>query len=174
MSHGIMKTVVLAGVLLAGWGTAQQGKTDKLADAQMLARLLPIQWLGMNLLTDRDWSRQQIAQMEVAVATAAYTSKDFAREGSFEIVDALHSPMHLNEFAYQRDSTPPENLITWRGPWGEGYVAQDPGEDETRARLLVRNRWYIKVSVSPQMDSPALRTALDAWLAEEKVKSLLK
>lgn len=174
MARKIMITALLAGLLLAGRADAEQKKPDKLADAQALARILPIQWLGMNLLTDREWSRRQIAQMEVAVATAAYTSKDFAREGSFEILDALRSPMHLNEFAYQRDSALPENLFKWRGSWGEGYVVQDPAEDECRARLLIRDRWYVKVSVSPRVDSPALRAALDDWLADEKVKSLLK
>ena len=173
-----MKTIrllaALTAILLCTGGAAAQKKSDKLSDPQMLARLLPFQWMGMHLLTDKEWSRQRIAQLEVSVASASYTSKDFAKEGSFEIVDALRSPMHLNEFAYQRDSAAPEHLAQWGGPWGEGYIVQDPAEDETRARLLIRKRWYVRVSHSPKVESDGLRAALDAWLADEKVREMLK
>ena len=173
MKTGRFLAVLLAGLLCVG-GAAAQKKSDKLSDPQLMARLLPLQWMGMNLLADKEWSKQRIAQLEVSVASASYTSKDFSREGSFEIVDALRSPMHLNEFAYQRDSAAPENLIKWGGPWGEGYIVQDPSENESRARLLIRGRWYVRVSQSPKVDAGAQRAALDAWLAEEKVREALK
>jgi hypothetical protein len=173
MMTGRFLVVLVAAGLCAG-GAAAQKKSDKLSDPQMLARLLPLQWMGMNLLADKEWSKQRIAQLEVAVASASYTSKDFSREGSFEIVDALRSPMHLNEFAYQRDSAAPENLLKWGGPWGEGYIVQDPAENESRARLLIRGRWYAKVSQSPKADPVALRAALEAWLAGEKIRDALK
>ncbi len=164
---------LIAGLLCAG-GAAAQKKSEKLSDPQMLARVLPLQWMGMNLLADKEWSKQRIAELEVAVAGASYTSKDFSKEGSFEIVDALRSPMHLNEFAYQRDSAAPENLTQWSGPWGQGYIVQDPAEDETRARLLIRGRWYVKVNQAPRVDTGNQRAALDAWLADEKVRDTLK
>ena len=173
MKTGKFLAILAAGLLCAG-GAAAQKKSDKLSDPQMLARLLPLQWMGMNLLADKEWSKQRIAQLEVAVASASYTSRDFSKEGSFELVDTLRSPMHLNEFAYQRDSAAPESLLKWGGPWGEGYVVQDPAEDETRARLLIRGRWYAKVNQSPKADPGALRAALEAWLADEKVREALK
>ena len=165
--------VLLAGLLCAG-SIAAQKKSDKLSDPQILARVLPLQWMGMNLLADKEWAKQRIAELEVSVASASYTSKDFSKEGSFEIVDALRSPMHLNEFAYQRDSAAPDNLVRWGGPWGEAYIVQDPAEDETRARLLIRGRWYVKVNQSPKVDTGDQRAALEAWLADEKVKETLK
>ncbi len=173
MTKGKFLAVLIAGLLCAG-GAAAQKKSEKLSDPQILARVLPLQWMGMNLLADREWSRQRIAELEVSVASASYTSRDYSREGSFEIVDALRSPMHLNEFAYQRDSAVPDNLIKWTGPWGEAYIVQDPAEDETRARLLIRGRWYVKVNQSPKVNTVDQRAALDAWLADEKVRETLK
>lgn len=160
-------------LLLTGADRATAGGPRKLSDGLALARALPARWLGLSLLADKEYGRKKIAQMEISFARAEYVSADNTIEGSIEIVDTLRSPMHLNDFDSARKNAPAERMETWREGGLEGYLIQDPDENETRAGLLVAGRWVLTLTHSPRTGSLDMRVSISSLVASKAFQNFL-
>ncbi len=148
-------------------------RPPSLADPTALARALPPTWMGMKPLDATESGTRRIAQMEISYAQADYSSADFTRQASLELIDTLHSPMHLNDFYYQKNSADLSRREWWQEGNTEGFIVQDTEDGETRAQVLLQNRYQLKISVSPVIDSNDLRQAISTLLQRPPFRALL-
>jgi hypothetical protein len=167
-----LAVLLLAATLLVG--AAPPAARDKLAEPLALARLVPVRWQDLRLLTEKEYGYRKIAQLEISFARADYVSADHGAEASFEVIDTLHSPMHLNEFEFDRTSVPADRVTRLGLPYGEGYIVQDLGEEQSRTRLLFKDRYLVKIDQSPPAEPAALVQLIQAWMNLPDVRSFLK
>ncbi len=167
---------------LAGWmvlallviGAASPADTERLADPLVLARLVPVRWQELHLLAEKEYGRRQIAQLQISYARADYVSTDYSCEADIEIIDTLHSPMHYNEFEFDRSNVPADRITILALPFGAGYLVQDYAEEQTRIRMLFKNRYLVKIQQSPIVDAVSMHQSITAWLALPDVHDAFK
>ncbi len=163
--------MVLALLLL---GAAAPAGSENLSDPLALARLVPVRWQELHLLAEKEFGRRQIAQLQISYARADYVSTDHSREADLEIVDTLRSPMHYNEYEFDRTRVPADRVTLLALPFGDGYMVQDYAEEQTRVRLLFKNRYLVKIQQSPPVDAALMSRVIIAWLNLPDVRDFLK
>ncbi|HQF86080.1 MAG TPA: hypothetical protein PLN26_02530 [Acidobacteriota bacterium] len=167
---------------MAGWmvlvllviGAASPADTERLTDPLVLARLIPVRWQELHLLAEKEYGRRQIAHLQISYARADYVSSDHSCEAEFEVIDTLHSPMHYNEFEFDRSNAPADRITVLDLSYGTGYLVQDFAEEQTRIRLLFKNRYLVKIQQSPQVDAVIMHRAITAWLTLPDVHGTFK
>ncbi len=155
-------------------GAASPADTERLADPLALARLVPVRWQELHLLAEKEYGRRQIAQLQISYARADYVSTDHGCEADLEVIDTLHSPMHYNEFEFDRSNVPADRITILALPFGTGYLVQDYAEEQTRVRLLFQNRYLVKIQQSPPVDATLMHRSIAAWLALPDVRNFFK
>lgn len=147
------------------WPAARK---EKMMEARLLAQALPLSWMGMNLLADKQFGNRKVAQLEITYARADYVSNDDQEEVAIEIMDTIHSPMHRNEYAAEARKHDPSRLRPWISQGVAGYIVQDGAENESRVRLLILDRYYVSINQSPRASYDDLAIELERWLVSER------